>query len=179
MPIFHGNTEITDIKHGNTEINSVWVGSNRVWTRGYEVTVDTATTSTQFDVLTYQYYAGFRDTHPTYTYPIEGSISPTKEFKLSPLINSSDPTPEITYLYHSKFWSDANGVYSHYMQLNVDQQVSNSGWTSMKVGNDTFNRTDAGYFSGYQYTFWMWTITTDTLNPFGTTDGATVQVSFT
>lgn len=48
----------------------------------------------------------------------------------------------------------------------------NSGWTSIKVNNVTFNRTAASYANGS----WTWSNTTS--NPFGATVGATRTITF-
>ena len=48
----------------------------------------------------------------------------------------------------------------------------NSGWTSIKVNNTTFNRTAATFGNGS----WVWSNTTS--NPFGATVGATKTISF-
>jgi len=47
----------------------------------------------------------------------------------------------------------------------------NSGWTSIKVNNTTFNRTAASYGNGA----WTWSSAS---NPFGTTVGATKTITF-
>lgn len=61
-----------------------------------------------------------------------------------------------------------NGVY-----LQITGSVSNSGFTTMKVGSTSFNRTSAIFTQGTS-SFWRWPTTT---NPFGST-GAVVSVEF-
>ncbi len=61
----------------------------------------------------------------------------------------------------------------------VDGNLSNSGWTGMTVGSNTFLRSAANYTynSGANRTQWQWTQIGG--NPFGTTIGANVTVAFT
>ena len=63
-------------------------------------------------------------------------------------------------------WSSLNTL-----SLNITNGP-NSGWTSIKVNNTTFNRTAATFGNGS----WVWSNTTS--NPFGATVGATRTISF-
>ena len=63
-------------------------------------------------------------------------------------------------------WSSLNTL-----SLNI-ANGPNSGWTSIKVNNVTFNRTAASFNNG------AWTWTSITSNPFGATVGATRTITF-
>ena len=64
------------------------------------------------------------------------------------------------------YWNSLNNLI-----LNITNGP-NSGWTSIKVNNTTFNRTAATFGNGS----WVWSNTTS--NPFGTTVGATKTITF-
>lgn len=58
----------------------------------------------------------------------------------------------------------------------VGSNIPNSGWTSIKVGSTTYNRSSASHNTATSgYTLWQWS---DTNNPFGTTTGATRTITF-
>lgn len=190
MPIFHGGTEITDIKHGNTEINSVWVGSTQVWTRGVTFPNFYLYTRQNYSYGTYidTYEAGFNENWVgsgagrSYF----GSISPSNAWTKSALINSSDPTPYIDQIMYSKVHGTATSTDTERVTLRVTEPVQNNGWTTMKIsqpnGDTSLSRTSASYTYGSASTVWTWDVNS---NPFGTTTdagastGDTITVSWT
>lgn len=61
--------------------------------------------------------------------------------------------------------------------LQIQGNRANSGWTTMTIGGVDFARADASYnySSSADYTSWTWTSGS---NPFGTTDGVEVTVTW-
>lgn len=196
MPIFHGSTEITDIKHGNTEINSVWHGGTQVWSRGYTLTLDYDTQYTEEGGLYYNTnYAGYSASSST---PISGSITPTT-FSRSPLYNSNDSTPSIISLYtFERAGSGVTDTFNLYLQL--DKRVVNSGWTNMTIQRlyngapsgslFTYSRANAVSFlvvNGVDATTWVWNLYysipifpyTAEYDPFNNTAGTEYEIKFT
>lgn len=159
MPIYIGSNEITEIKIGSSEINEVWVGGNKVWDRVLETQTVTVGSQTFYNNVT----------HYGYTSNSFGSIS-DGTFDLV-----SSPNDILRIL-----WSTANQLV-----FGLDYIQSNSGWTAMRVGGQSFLRTDATFVNVYPNfstntgsfrTFWQWNNVTT--NPFGTTNGATKVVEF-
>ena len=70
-----------------------------------------------------------------------------------------------------EFASSINEVY-----LSLTSAVSNSGWTTMTINGNVFNRASASFASGTGYSRWTWSGVSS--NPFGTTSG-NVQAVFT
>lgn len=70
------------------------------------------------------------------------------------------------------YWQD---FITDILYLHFDGNSSaNSNWEKLKIGNTTFNRTDATYSSDIGGdTRWYWSTTT---NPFGTTSGADIPI---
>ena len=71
------------------------------------------------------------------------------------------------------WWNISAGQNVLYFTLNA--AVSNSGWTSMTINGNVFNRTAASFSSGSGYSTWTWSGVSS--NPFGTTSGS-VQAVF-
>jgi hypothetical protein len=198
MPIFHGSTEITDIKHGNTEINSVWHGGTQVWSRGYTLTLDYDTQYTEVapleEGLYYNTnYAGYSNSSTAQ--PIDGSINPSA-FSKSPLVNSSQSTPSIDRLY--TYERAGSGVTDTFVLiLHLDRKVTNSGWTNMTIQRlyngaptgsvFTYGRTNAAFLSGNTTSLWQWNLYysigifpyTAEYDPFNNTAGTEYEIKFT
>lgn len=84
----------------------------------------------------------------------------------------------------SLYWEEytpVSGSSSFYIILEIksDDRVSyaNEGWSTITIGTNTYNRTDASFSSSTTSTRWTWTITTGS-NPFGTTAGATKTITW-
>jgi len=60
-------------------------------------------------------------------------------------------------------------------QFAVQGNRANSGWTTMTIGGVDFARADASYSASSTATSWTWSPTS---NPFGTTDGVEVTVTW-
>ena len=160
MSIYIGSNEITDIKIGSNEINSVWVGGNKVWDRVLEtqtVTVGSQTFSSN-NVTRYGY--------------VKNTIGSVSDGTFD-LVSSPNDILRI-------IWDTNNGI-----AFGLDYLHTNSGWTAMRVGGQSFLRTDATFvqtFPNFTFntgsfsTFWQWNNVTT--NPFGTTNGATKVVEF-
>ena len=89
----------------------------------------------------------------------------------------------------SNIYGGANifGIYFHtigngIVNFMLDTIQSNSGWTSITIGSYTYLRTSASYTSGSgggTTTLWQWTSPSSPQpNPFGTTNGASVVVTW-
>lgn len=72
-----------------------------------------------------------------------------------------------------KLWWFVDGVLGPKVQLMING-ATNSGWTNMIINGTTFTRTSAASFIGG---LWEWTSTIGT-NPFGTTAGANITVTW-
>lgn len=95
---------------------------------------------------------------------------------LSDTANGSSNT-DISGIYSSTdcvtcVWFDGGGSSTAGVQFQTDGSHSNSGWDSMTVGTTTYDRTDASFTSNNT---WFWATTT---NPFGTTTGADIAVTW-
>jgi len=87
----------------------------------------------------------------------------------------------------SNIYGGANifGIYFHtigngLVNFMLDTNQSNSGWTSITIGSYTYLRTSASYSNGGgTTTLWQWTSPSSPQpNPFGTTNGASVVVTW-
>ena len=154
MTIFIGSTEITDIQIGNTPINSVYVGANKVWDRS----LDTQTVTVGIFDTGYLTFVGYSSTNFTH-----GSISD----------GTSNMFSGASYDAIDSFTSPGSG-YGTFLYI-VGYQP-NSGWTTMTIDGQAFNRTAAGYTQD-STTSWYWASRPN--SPFGSTVGATKQVVFT
>lgn len=160
MPIYIGSNEITEITIGSSEINEVWVGGNKVWDRVLETQTVTVGTAIYSSTTHYGYLAGGH-----------GSIS-DGTFDLATGSGSNSVERAL--------WSNANQLV-----FGLVMTHGNSGWTTMRVGGQSFLRTDASFVntfpnpltgSGSYRTFWQWNNVTT--NPFGTTNGVAKAVEF-
>ncbi len=161
MPIYIGSNEITEIKIGSSEINEVWVGGNKVWDRVLETQTVTVGTQTYSQTTHYGYNAASFGSISDGTFDLAtGSFNTIER-----ILWGSGSTPAL--------------VFSLY------QTHGNGGWTTMRVGGQSFLRTDATHVntypnplngSGSYRTFWQWNNVTT--NPFGTTTGVTKAVEF-
>ena len=61
------------------------------------------------------------------------------------------------------------------LTLAVAGNAPNSGWTTMNIAGTIYNRVDASYNSPGSETSWIWNTTT---NPFGTTVGVTISITW-
>ena len=59
--------------------------------------------------------------------------------------------------------------------LTIEGSRANSGWTTMTINGIDFNRADASYSTTTTNTAWTWSPSS---NPFGTTEGAEVTVTW-
>lgn len=83
------------------------------------------------------------------------------------------------------YW-DRGVTSNNFLFFSIKGHHSNSGFTTLKIGSTTFNRTDASHTqdhqasptgeTNYPYTRWAWSAVT---NPFSTTNGATHTVVIT
>ena len=69
-----------------------------------------------------------------------------------------------------------DGASTTHLDFNVGGTIANSGFTSISVAGNTFNRTDATHSQGNGLTVWRWSDIGS--NPMGTTAGATKQIIF-
>jgi len=69
-----------------------------------------------------------------------------------------------------------DGASTTHLDFNVEGTIANSGFTSISVAGNTFNRTDAAHSQGNGLTTWRWSSIGS--NPMGTTNGATKQIIF-
>ena len=161
MSIFIGGTEITDIQIGSTAINSVYVGANKVWDRVVSLDTQTVTVgsfSTGATGLTFVGYSNTNFTHGSISDGTSNMFSGAAYDAIDAFTVNSDPSSGYgTFLY-------------------IVGYQPNSGWTTMTIDGEAFNRTDAGYTQDY-ITSWYWTSRSN--SPFGTTTGVTKQVVFT
>ena len=167
MPIFVGGTEINDIKIGNTEINEVYVGANKVWERGQSFTVTTDYANGYIGSSPQQYVEEsgfFFITLLSPTISTRGAISPNT-------INIGGSSKSILELAYRRIHTTK----TIRLWIVSSTELTNSGFTSIKIGNTTFNRTDAEFSStsvgvtapGFWHT-WSWNVSS---NPFGTGTG--------
>lgn len=177
-----GNTEVTDVRVGNTEVQEVYSGSTKVWERATTLVV---TNDTYYQQMNFSYgswhkydYNGFASGTIYYSNNqgdlADSSISPNT-FTDS---THSGGAPVVTALHHVRFRT-SNNVDQTTIKFTVDKPVTNDGWTTMTIGNTSYNRADATTFTtNSTHSTWQW-ISNTNHNPFGTTVGASVEVKFT
>jgi hypothetical protein len=178
MPIFVGGTEINDIKIGNTEINEVYVGANKVWERGQSFTVTTEyrtfTLSSSSNPTVVKQSGYFKFSLHSNVLTSSGAVSPTS-------INLGGGSRNINELSWQKMTSSTFNFADVQFFIVSDTDIGNSGFTSMTVGNTTFNRTNATYSivnvstdpsSPIYWITWTWASAS---NPFGTGTGNSTQ----
>ena len=182
MPIYIGSNEIKDIKIGNVEINEVYIGTNKVWERATTLVV---TNDTYYEQMNFSYgawhkydYNGFASGTIYYSNNqgdlADSSISPNT-FTDS---THSGGAPVVTALHHIRFRT-SNNVDQTTIKFTVDKPVTNDGWTTMTIGNTSYNRANATTFtSNSTHSTWQWVSSTNH-NPFGATVSASVEVKFT
>jgi len=161
VSIFIGGTEITDIQIGSTAINSVYVGANKVWDRVVSLDTQTVTVGSFSTGATGLTFVGYSNTNFTH-----GSISD----------GTSNMFSGAAYDAIDAFTVNSQPSSGYGTFLYIVGYQPNSGWTTMTIDGETFNRTDAGYTQD-STTSWYWTSRSN--SPFGTTTGVTKQVVFT
>lgn len=181
MPIFVGGTEINDIKIGSTEINEVYVGANKVWERGYSAVMTTGYNSHSYSGSNTTHYEAGWANYSTLPFSSPNSMG-------SPVGSLSNEYAEIGNGNEGVFilrctWT-GNQSSSKTLSLTLmglgSNYTNNGGWETLKIGGFTFSRS-SGSFNGVQgfslnSRRWSWTTPT---NPFGSTRGATKNISIT
>lgn len=70
------------------------------------------------------------------------------------------------------------GIYTTsygYTYFSLAAATSNAGWTTMKIGSESYNRASASFYSGSGYSYWYWTTTSSVLQSTPTGNAITIQ----
>lgn len=159
MSIKLGSTDINEIQIGSTPYESVYVGSDKVFSR--PLLID----------LTVGFYSTENYPRPRnwgYAFTYLGSIANAQSQPNSNWFSSSGTISKISY----ETWQDQ--PFPRPVGLQVPTVVTNndSMFTTMTINNTVFNRADADYFfTGADYSRWSWATSPVATNPFGTVGG--------
>jgi len=164
MPIKIGSTDINEIQIGSTPYESVYVGSDKVFSRPLLI-----------DLTVGQYVSNNYPRPRFYGYDQFYSMGSIANAQSQPNSNWFSSGAIITLGYYS--YQDQTFPYP--VELNVSSVVTNndSMFTTMTINNTVFNRVDAASFSTGTnnlgtYSRWKWsTGTVPQTNPFGTVGG--------
>ena len=158
MSIKVGSTDINEIQIGSTPYESVYVGSDKVFSRPllYDVTVGFYSSENYPRPRNWGYSSGM------------GSIANAQSQPNSNWFSSSGTVSNIRY----ETYQDQPFPYP--VRLEVPTVVTNndSMFTTMTINNTVFNRADADFFiTGTNYSRWGWATSPVATNPFGTVGG--------
>jgi len=150
--------DVENVQVGSTEVNAVYVGSTKLWERGTKLVVTNDSYYEQADKSWYNgwhkynyngysnrtlYWGGDSGSLPN------SSISPTT-FTDSPYSGSA---PVIDSLYHLRFRT-SEGRDDGHLFFDLNKAITNSGWTTMKINGNNYNRADALLDSGNSRWYW-------------------------
>jgi len=168
-----GNTEVTEVRVGNTEVQEVYAGSTKVWEKGYSAVMTTGynthiytmSNTTNFEAG-YGTYSQFPGSTTTVSIPY-GSLTKTS-------IDLGNGNETIRAL--KSYGTENNANKTVQLQVQGGNNRNNGGWTTLKIGGFTYTRSSATYSSSsyLNYRTWTWS---NTSNPFGTSSGATKNIS--
>jgi len=174
MPIFVGGTEITDIKIGSTEINEVYVGANKVWERGYSAVM---TVGYNTHIYTGSNTTHFEAGYGTYSqFPESSTVSIPYGSLTKTTIDLGNGTETIRAL--KSYGTENNANKTVQLQVTGGNNLNDGGWTTLQIGGSTYTRSSASYSSSSSLNQRTWTWS-NTSNPFGTSSGATRNISIT
>jgi len=164
-----GNTEVEDVRVGSTEVQEVYSGSNKVWERSYSAVMTTGyNTHSYTSSSVTNFEAGYSSFSQLPGFSGCGSMSKTS-------IDIGNGSETIVSLRSTGRTTDTNSTLTLSI-WNGDDVSINGGWTTLKIGGYTFSRSSGTFTYGggfVHYREWTWT----TQNPFGTTAGATKNIS--
>ena len=171
-----GNTEVTDVRVGNTEVQEVYSGSTKIWERGYS-----AVMTTGYNTWTYSYYntTNFEAGYGSYS---TGQLSQNVESPYGSLtstaIDVGNGNELIGYLRCTGTTDNSNRTLNLILWNGGNNYSYNGGWTTLTIGGYTYSRSSASFIGSHNIPSrsWTWNITA---NPFGTTRGATRNISIT
>ena len=170
-----GNTEVTEVRVGNTEVQEVYAGSTKVWEKGYSAVMTTGynthiytmSNTTHFEAG-YGTYSQFPGASTTVSIPY-GSLTKTS-------IDLGNGNETIRAL--KSYGTENNANKTVQLQVNGGNNRNDGGWTTLQIGGFTYTRSSATYGSSSYLNQRTWTWS-NTSNPFGTSSGATRNISIT
>jgi hypothetical protein len=173
--------DVENVQVGSTEVQAVYVGSTKVWERGYSAVMTTGYNSHIYSFSNTTHYEAGYALYSTLPFSSPNSMGSPVGSLSNRYVELGNGTEEISFLRCT--WTD-NQSSSKTLGLTLMGQGSNytnnGGWETLKIGGFTFSRS-SGSFNGVQgnsYNSRRWSWTTST-NPFGSTRGATKNISIT
>lgn len=167
--------DVENVQVGSTEVNAVYVGSTKLWERGYSAVMTvgynthiyTGSNTTHFEAG-YGTSTTFPGTSSTVSVPY-GSLTTTS-------IDLGNGNETIQLLRCTGTENNVNKTVL--LEVSGGNNVNDGGWTTLKIGGFTYTRSSATYSSSSYLNTRRWTWS-NTSNPFGTTSGATRNISIT
>ena len=168
-------SDVENVQVGSTEVQAVYVGSTKLWERGYSAVMTTGYNThiyTMSNTTHFEAGYGVSSVFPGSTATVSipyGSLTKTS-------IDLGNGNETIKLLRSSGTENNANKTVR--LEVSGGNNVNDGGWTTLEIGGFTYTRSSATYSSiAYLNTRrWTWS---NTSNPFGTSSGATRNISIT
>jgi hypothetical protein len=174
-----GNTEVTDVSVGNTEVQEVYSGSNKVWERGYSAVMTTGYNSHIYTGSNTTHYEAGWAYYSTLPFSSPNSMGSPVGSLSNQYVELGNGIEEVFLLRCTWTGNQSSSKTLHLTLMGLGSNYTNNGgWETLKIGGFTFSRS-SGSFNGVQgfslnSRRWSWTTPT---NPFGSTRGATKNIS--